>query len=76
MKITKASVAWSGLLSSVVRAIEAWKPKECATELEYRDVLVRHLRGCAPEARVEPEYRHAGTTADVRFKWEGFIGIR
>jgi len=54
MKITKAAVAWGGIVTALVQTIEAWTPKRCATELEYRDELVRYLRDCAPDGRVEP----------------------
>ena len=34
---------------------------------------MRFLREFAPGARIEAEYRHSGTTADIYFKWEGFL---
>lgn len=73
MNINKVTVAWNGFMTSLGQAIEEWKPKTETTELGYRDSLVAHLRKCAPEARVEPEYRHAGTTADICFKWDGIL---
>ncbi len=60
-------------MASLEKAIEEWKPKTDTTELGYRASLVAHLRKCAPEARVEPEYRHSGTTADICFKWDGIV---
>lgn len=73
VKITKATVAWADLLPSVVRAVEEWQPGTLTSERGYRDSLVEHLRQCAPDARLETEYRDHGTTADIYLKWQGII---
>lgn len=72
-KITKASVAWEGLLASLSREVNDWNPENFDKETEYRDSLAAHLRACAPDARIEKEYRHIGTTIDIYFEWQGFL---
>jgi hypothetical protein len=73
-KITKASLAWDGLLANLCRAIKAWNPSDFSKEAEYRDSLAAYLRECAPDARVQTEYRHFGTTTDIHFEADGFLG--
>jgi hypothetical protein len=43
-KITKASLAWDGLLANLCRAIMAWNPSAFSKEAEYRDSLAAYLR--------------------------------
>jgi len=59
---------------SVLESIKRWEPKMLPNELEYRDSLVSHLRGQLRDAKVEPEYRHLGTTTDIYVKQSGFFG--
>lgn len=73
-KITKATVAWDGLLANLCRAIDGWSPQDFRREAEYRDSLASHLKECAPDARIECEYRHLGTTTDIHVEWDGFVG--
>lgn len=73
-KITKGTVAWDGLMANLVRAIEAWIPMDYQKELEYSDSLASYLRECAPNAHIEREYRHLGSTIDIRVQWTGFWG--
>lgn len=74
MRITKAKVAWDGLLANLCRAINEWTPQDFQSERQYRDSLAAHIRECAPDARVVCEYRHLGTTTDIYVEWEGFLG--
>jgi len=73
MRISKAQVAWGGLMAALQKVIENWNPARFRSELQFRDSLVDHLRRCAPEARVEKEYRDNGTTTDIYFVWEGLL---
>lgn len=73
-KITKGAVAWDGLMPNLVRAIESWVPIGCQKETEYSDSLAYYLRECAPDAHIEREYRHLGSTIDIYVRWNGFWG--
>lgn len=59
---------------NVVKLIKEWRPEAQPTELKYRDALAAFLRERLKEAKVEKEYRHAGTTIDVYIKQSGFWG--
>ena len=72
-KISKAAVAWEGLLARVCHVIEDWNPAELKSEREYRDSLASYIRECAPEAHIECEYRHLGTTIDILVQWDGIL---
>lgn len=74
-KITWLTLAWDGLVPNLCRAINDWNPLELAKEFEYRDSLVTHLRQRAPDARIQTEYRHLGTTVDIYFEIDGFFGV-
>ena len=72
--LNKANVAWSGLLLKVVEIIrDNWQPGKLSSELQYRNSLATFLRDAAPDAHIETEYRHAGTTTDVYLKWQGIV---
>lgn len=73
--LTKASVAFNGLLNSLVGLIEdEWRPAAFPTEPKYRDDLLAFLRRNTPaDARIEREYRHSGTTADLYVSWQGLL---
>lgn len=73
--LTKASVALKGLLTSLADLVEAeWKPGNLPTEIKYRDSLLAFLRKSVPDdARLEREYRHGGTTADIYLSWQGVV---
>jgi hypothetical protein len=74
LTLTKAQVAFGGLPKNVVKLLEAWEPQPQRTELAYRDALAAMLRAaCPPDARVEVEYRHGGTTTDVWLRWKGIV---
>jgi hypothetical protein len=65
-KLTKVDVAISGLLGGLVKLVEQWEPGTLGSETEYRDSLLKFIRSSVPEdCRVEREYRHGGTTADL-----------
>src|SRR5262249_28316923 len=59
---------------TVVKLAKDWGPGELATELKYRDSLAAFLRERLKNAKIETEYRHCGTTADVYVKEQGFFG--
>jgi hypothetical protein len=48
------------------REIESWRPRNCHTELQYRDSLLAKLRGAFP---IEPqkEHGHGRGRADIAF---------
>jgi hypothetical protein len=72
---SKAEVTISGLREALLRVLTDWRPPSLKTELEYRDALFKRLREVLPEdARVEKEYRHGGTTADLYLRWKGIMG--
>jgi len=72
--LNKANVGWKGLLLKVAEIIrDEWKPGKFNSELKYRDSLAQFLRDSAPDAHIETEYRHAGTTTDIFLKWQGIF---
>lgn len=73
-KITKAAVAWDGLQANLCRAISEWSPQDFQREKQYKDSLASYLRECAPDARIQCEYRHLGTTTDIYVEFDGLIG--
>jgi len=72
-KINKASVAWEGLQARVCYVINDWTPGALKNDREYRDSLAAFIQECAPDAHVECEYRHLGTTIDIFVKWDGIL---
>jgi hypothetical protein len=61
-------------LDSVIKSLKDWQPKALPNELKYRDSLLVHLREKLPKEKIEPEYRHLGTTTDIYVKQESFFG--
>lgn len=59
---------------NVLKLAKQWKPQALPTELKYRDSLIVHLREQLRDAKIEPEYRHLGTTTDIYVKQPGFFG--
>jgi len=59
---------------SVLKLAKQWQPQALPTELKYRDSLIAHLREQLREAKIEPEYRHLGTTTDIYVKQPGLFG--
>jgi len=73
-KLTKEDVAFNGLLPCLVNLLRSWNPGTLSRETAYRDSLVEFLRNAFPkDCRVEREYRHGGTTADVFISWKGLL---
>ncbi len=74
-KLAKADVALNGLLPRVAQLIsDDWQPGKQATEIAYRNSLLKYLRDIVPEdCRVEREYRHSGTTTDIYISWKGIL---
>src|SRR5712664_4469389 len=50
---------------TVSKLVKEWQPRPLPTELQYRNSLTELLRGRLPKAKIETEYRHGGTTADI-----------
>lgn len=61
-------------LETVFKLVKEWQPESLPTETKYRDSLVGFLRARIKDAKVETEYRHSGTTADIYVKQPGFFG--
>jgi len=57
----------------VLDSLTNWKPGDLATEFDYHKSLEAFLREKFPKARVEREYRHNGTTADLFVSLEKLI---
>jgi hypothetical protein len=67
----------------VLSALTDWKPAELPTEIDYHKSMETFLRERFPKARVEREYRHNGTTADLfvsleklLFKYELYVEVK
>jgi hypothetical protein len=74
VKLTKADVAISGLLPSLVKVVEHWRPGELESEPKYRDSLLSFLQKVVPkDCHIEKEYRHSGTTTDLYVRWAGVV---
>lgn len=72
--IGKGTVAMNGLLPSLEDVLKEWHPEEMKRETQYRDALLKNLRESVPDdCRVEREYRHEGTTADLYLSWKGIL---
>jgi len=59
---------------SAVKVVKEWQPAALPGELKYRDSLTALLRERLKDAKIETEYRHAGTTIDIYVKESGFFG--
>ena len=66
-------VEWRGLFAEVLGVMKDWAPTTLPTERDYQGSLVSYLREKFPGARVDPEYRHNGTTADLMLSWSGIF---
>jgi hypothetical protein len=58
----------------VRKLVKEWQRQALSTELQYRNSLVTFLRQRLKKARIEPEYRHKGTTTDIWVKQPGLFG--
>lgn len=73
-KISKFDVTMSSLIECVANSVTAWKPAEAKKEITYSAALAEYLReACPTDTRIETEYRHGGTTADVWLSWTGLM---
>lgn len=73
-KISKLDVTMDSLINCVANSVAAWKPAEAKKEITYSAALADYLReACPPDTRIETEYRHGGTTADVWLSWSGLL---
>jgi hypothetical protein len=60
---------------SVTKLGKEWQPQVLPTELKYRDSFISFLRERLKDAKkIEPEYRHLGTTTDIYVEQPGFFG--
>lgn len=73
-KLTPFGVNWHGILPAVAKLIKQWRPAKLKTEKQYQKSLEDFLRKCNPDAKIEREYRHAGTTTDVYVEYTTFAG--
>lgn len=70
-----------GVLASLRECVRSWRRPSLTSELKYSDALAAYLRAVLPEeAQVEREYRHEGTTCDLRIAYgthdEVFIEVK
>ena len=73
-RITKLGISSNGLLNSIENIISKWNPPALKNELAYSNDLAEFLRSALPEdARIEREYRHQGTTADLWVSYKGLM---
>lgn len=73
MHIYHSQAASMQALDTVVSLIHEWQPDRLPKELKYRDSLASFLRERLPQAIVEKEYRHSGTTSDLYVECNGFL---
>ncbi len=64
-KLTPLSVNVGGLLPRLVRMVAEWEPGDLDHERAYHRSLEEFLRRRNPDATIEREYRHLGTTVDL-----------
>jgi len=58
----------------VDKLVREWQPLALPTEFQYRNALIVLLRERLKRAKIEPEYRHKGTTIDIYVRQPGFLG--
>lgn len=59
---------------NVIKVVKEWQCSALPHESKYRDALAAHLRDNLKDSKIETEYRHLGTTADIYIKQPGFFG--
>jgi len=64
-KLTPFSVNTGGLLPRLIQVIAEWEPGALGHERAYHRSLEEFLRERNPDATIEREYRHLGTTVDL-----------
>jgi hypothetical protein len=74
-KLNRLIYFWAmGVISDVLDHLNGWEPKGCKNELEYHASLEAFLRSKCPDAHIEREYRHNGTTADMMLMRSALMG--
>ncbi len=69
--ITKVEIGENGIVPSIVALLKDWHPSSLRNELAYSNALAKHLRAVLPDdAQVDREYRHEGTTCDIRIAYK------
>ncbi len=63
-----------GVITGVIESLKGWEPVGCKRELDYHISLEAKLRAKFPDAHIEREYRHNGTTADLMFMRSALLG--
>lgn len=64
---TKVEIGQNRIVLSIAALLKDWHPSSLRNELEYSNALANHLRTVLPDdAQVDREYRHEGTTCDIR----------
>ncbi len=68
---TKVEIGQNGIVPSIAALLSRWHPPVMKNELAYSNALARHLREILPDdAQVDREYRHEGTTCDIRIAYK------
>jgi len=61
--------------SDVLKLVNQWQASALPDERGYRNALIMYLRERLPDLKkIESEYRHLGTTADIYVKQSSFWG--
>ena len=69
--ITKVEIGPNGIVPSIAALLKNWHPSSLRNELAYSNALANHLRTVLPDdAQVDREYRHEGTTCDIRIAYK------
>jgi hypothetical protein len=67
---TKVEIGQNGIVPSIAALLKDWHPSSLRNELAYSKALANHLRTVLPDdAQVDREYRHEGTTCDIRIAY-------
>lgn len=68
---TKVEIGQNGIVPSIAALLNDWHPLSLRNELAYSNSLAKHLREVLPDdAQVDREYRHEGTTCDIRIAYK------
>lgn len=67
---TKVEISQDRIVSLVATLLSDWHPSVLKNELGYSNSLASYLRAALPDdAQVDREYRHEGTTCDIRIAY-------
>ncbi len=64
------------IITDTIEDLKRWRPGELPNEKAYHLSLEAFLRKKHPQANLEREYRHNGTTIDIYFAKPGLLGTR